>query len=257
MSTPLPMRVVEHQIQVFKQFWRGAAIFYIATPALFLLALGVGLGGLIDKRANTVDGVRYLAFVAPGLMAASAMQGATAESLWPIMAGTKWLRTFHAMVATPLRASDVYLGIVAWTGVRVAAGAALFLGVAAALGAVPSPWGVLAVPAAAMTAVAFAAPMAAFAATQETDLRFPVVMRIGVLPLFLFSGAFFPITQLPRWLRPVAEVSPLYHGVELCRAATTGRLQLGPAAGHVLVLLACIALGVLWGRHSFTRKLTR
>jgi lipooligosaccharide transport system permease protein len=82
-------------------------------------------------------------------------------------------------------------------------------------------------------------------------------MRIGVLPLFLFSGTFFPVSQLPHALRPLAAVSPLWHGVELCRAATTGRWRVGPAAVHVAVLSGCIAVGWLWGRHTFERKLTQ
>src|SRR4029453_256697 len=127
-------------------------------------------------------------FVAPGLMAAGAMLGAGAEAMWPGMAGTKWGRAFPAMVAAPVRPVDVYGGVVAWTAARAFVGASIFLIVAAILGAVLSPWGVLAVPAAALCAAAFAAPLTAFAATQETDARFPLIMRIGILPLFLFSG---------------------------------------------------------------------
>jgi lipooligosaccharide transport system permease protein len=203
-----------------------------------------------------VGGLSYLDFVAPGLMAATSMQGAVGASLWPVMSGTKWTRTFHAMVATPVEAGDVYAGVVLWTASRAAMGTTIFLVVAALLGAVPSVWGVAAVPAAALCAMAFAAPLTAFAATQETDARFPVIMRLGVLPLFLFSGAFFPISQLPAGLRQLAVVSPLYHGVELCRAATTGHWHAAAVAVHVAVLLACIAAGWAWGTRSFTRKLT-
>ena len=256
MSTPMAVRVVEHQAQVFLRFWRGTVVSYILTPLLFLVAMGVGLGGIIDKRAGPVGGVSYLHFVAPGLMVAAAMQGAVAESMWPVMAGTKWVRVYHAMVATPLRPSDVYLGVVGWTAARVAIGASAFLVVATALGAIASPWAVLAVPGAALCGAAFAAIVTAFSATQDTDQRFPVIMRLGVMPLFLFSGTFFPVSQLPHALRPVAAVSPLWHGVELCRAATTGRWRMGPAAVHVVVLFGCIFVGWVWGRRAFTRKLT-
>jgi lipooligosaccharide transport system permease protein len=257
MATPLALRVVEHQASVFLRFWRTTLVFYVLTPALFLIALGVGLGGLIQKRTGAVGGVSYLDFVAPGLMVASAMQGAVAESMWPVMAGTKWVRVYHAMVATPVRPADVYLGVVTWTAARVTMGASAFLAVAAVLGAIPSPWGVLAVPSAALCAAAFAAPLTAFSATQDTDLRFPVIMRVGVLPLFLFSGTFFPISQLPHWLRPVAVVSPLWHGVELCRAATTGRLRGGPMVVHAVVLAAFVVAGALWGRRTFARRLAQ
>ena len=104
MATPLPVRVVEHQAAIFRRFWRGSATFYVLNPVMFLAAIGFGLGGLVDERSGHVAGLPYDAFVAPGLMAAGAMLGAAAESLWPIMAGTKWVRTFHAMVATPVAA---------------------------------------------------------------------------------------------------------------------------------------------------------
>jgi lipooligosaccharide transport system permease protein len=114
---------------------------------------------------------------------------------------------------------------------------------------------VLAIPAAALCAAAFAAPLAAFSITLDSDIAFPVILRIGILPLFLFSGTFFPISQLPRGLRPLADASPLWHGVQLARGATTGTLDLGADIVHVLVLLACIGAGMLWGRRTFTRRL--
>jgi lipooligosaccharide transport system permease protein len=257
MATPLTVRVVEHQAAVFRRFWRTSVTFYVLNPVLFLAAMGIGLGGLIDDRTGDVDGVPYLTFVAAGLMAAGAMLGAAAESLWPIMAGTKWVRTFHAMVATPVRPADVYSGIVGWTVGRAGVGATIFLVVAALLGAVPSPWGVAAVPAAALCAAAFAAPITAFSATQETDAKFPLIMRIGIMPLFLFSGTFFPVDQLPAALRPLSVISPLWHGVELCRGATTGSIDFLPAVGHVAVLVGCVVAGWAWGARSFTKKLTQ
>ena len=219
--------------------------------------MGLGLGGLIDERHGAVAGLDYLTFVAPGLLAASAMQTAAGESLWPVMAGTKWVRTFHAMVTTPLGARDVYGGLIVWTAVRVALSATAFLAVAALLGGVPSLWGVLAVPAAVLCAAAFAAPLAAFAATQDTDVAFPLILRLAIVPLFLFSGTFFPVSELPAGLRAASAVSPLWHGVELCRAATTGSVDWGAAIVHVAVLIGCVAAGWSWGTRTFTRKLAQ
>jgi lipooligosaccharide transport system permease protein len=255
MSTALPLRVVEHQARIYTRFWRTSVFAYILTPLMFLAAIGFGVGGLVEDNQSTVDGVTYLVFVTPGLMAASAMQGAAGESLWPIMAGTKWIRVFHAMVATPIRPSDVCLGVLLWTTVRAAGGAAIFLVIAALLGGVDSRWAPLAIPAAALTAAAFAAPLAAFAAGQETDFRFPVIMRLGIVPLFLFSGTFFPVSELPDWLQPIRLLSPLWHGVELCRAATTGTGDLLALAGSVLFLAALVVAGSVWGVRSFSRKL--
>jgi lipooligosaccharide transport system permease protein len=257
MATPLSVRVVEHQAAIFRRFWRGSATFYVLNPLMFLAAIGFGLGGLVDESSGQVAGVPYDAFVAPGLLAAGAMLGAGAESLWPIMAGTKWVRTFHAMVTTPVRPADVYSGVVSWTAARAAVGATIFLAVAAILGAILSPWGILAIPAAALCAAAFAAPLTAFSATQETDARFPLIMRIGIMPLFLFSGTFFPISQLPAGLRPLCVLSPLWHGVELCRGATTGSIDFWPAVAHVTVLAAIVIVGWQWGTRTFTRRLAQ
>jgi len=255
MPTLLATRVVEHQAHIFRKFWRGSATAYVLNPVLFLAAIGLGVGGLVKQSNSTVEGVAYLAFVTPGLMAASAMNGAAGESLWPIMAGTKWVRTFHAMVATPVRPGDVFLGVVIWTGVRAAMGAAVFLVVAAILGGVESWWAPLAVPAATLTALAFAAPLTAFAGTQETDFRFPIVMRLGVVPLFLFSGTFFPVSQLPDWLQPLCWFSPLWHGVQLCRAATTGVIDVPEAIANLAILVAVVLAGTVWGIRTFTRRL--
>jgi lipooligosaccharide transport system permease protein len=256
-ATPPLLRVVEREARVFQRLWRSSVYSSFVTPVLFLAAIGLGLGGLVDERNGNVAGLDYLTFVAPGLLAASAMQTAAGESLWPVMAGTKWLRTFHAMVATPLGAADVYSGFVAWAAARVAISATAFLIVAAVLGGVPSFWGVLAVPVAVLCAAAFAAPLAAFAATQDVDIAFPLILRLGIVPLFLFSGTFFPIDQLPGWLRPVSAASPLWHAVELCRAATTGSVDWGWAIVHVAVLVGCIACGWSWGIRTFTRRLSQ
>ena len=256
-TTPAVLRVVEREARVFRRLWRGTVYSSFVTPVLFLAAIGVGLGGLVDERRGAIAGVDYLTFVAPGLLAASAMQTAAGESLWPVMAGTKWVRTFHAMVATPVGAADVYGGFIVWTAVRVAMSATAFLTVAAVLGGVPSAWGVLAVPAAVLCAAAFAAPLVAFAATQDTDVTFPLILRLGIVPLFLFSGTFFPVDELPDWLRPVSALSPPWHGVELCRAATTGSVEWRAAAAHVAVLAGCVVAGWWWGTRTFTRKLAQ
>ena len=256
MPTPLTLRAVEHQAAVFRRFWRSSAVFYVLNPLLFLAAMGLGLGGLVDERSGDGGGEPYLTFVAGGLLAASAMLAASAESLWPVMGGMKWLRTYHAMAASPLRPRDVYSGVVIWTTMRSAGGAAIFVVVAALLGAVPSPWAVAAIPFAALCSAAFAAPLAAFAGGQETDAKFPVIMRLGLMPLFLFSGTFFPVADLPVGLRLLAVFSPLWHAVELCRGAFTGTLGLWSTLFHVALLGALVAAGWQWGIRTFTRKLT-
>jgi lipooligosaccharide transport system permease protein len=133
----------------------------------------------------------------------------------------------------------------------------VFLAVAVILGGVPSVWGILAIPAVVLGAAAFAAPLNAYAVTQESDIPFAVIMRMGVFPLFLFSGTFFPTSRLPDWLEPVSALSPLWHAVELSRAATTGAaMSAGSIAGHVAFLVGCVAAGCWWGFRRFARALT-
>ena len=250
------MRVVEREARVYRRLWHGSVFSSFVIPVLFLAAIGLGLGGLVDERSGSVAGLSYLDFVTPGLLAATAMQQATGGALWPVMAGTKWVRFFHGIVATPVGAADVYGGYVVWSALRSAASAGIFLAVATVLGGVPSPWGILALPAAVLTASAFTAPLTAFAATQDTDLSFAIILRLIIMPLFLFSGTFYPIDRLPDWLQPLCWLSPLWHGVELCRAATTGRADWDAVMVHLTVLVAVVVVSWHWGTRTFTRKLT-
>ncbi len=252
----LPMlRVAEREGRVWAHFWHTAALTGVLMPLLFLGAMGFGLGDLVDDNRGTVEGVEYLVFVAPGILAATALQAASGNALWPVMGGMKWARTFHAAAATPLSPGQVYGGYLTWIGVRLALNATLFVVVATLLGAVPSPWGVLAVPATALGGIAFAAPVIAYSAGQDSDVSFPVIMRVAVMPMFLFSGTFFPVDQLPDWLEPLARVSPLWHAVELCRGSTTGSLSLAGVLGHTAFLVAVGFAGCWWGVRTFEAKL--
>jgi lipooligosaccharide transport system permease protein len=255
MATPPMLRVVEREYRVWMKLWRGLAFTTFVQPALYLAAMGVGLGKLVDAHSGSVNGLTYLEFVAPGLLVASAMQLAAGESMWPVLAGVKWMRFYEGVISTPIEAGQIFGGFVMWTAIRAAIGSSAFLLVAALIGAIPSWWGVLAIPAASLTAAAFAAPIAAFSIMQETDVAFPMIMRLAVLPLFLFSGTFFPISQLPSALQPLAMLSPLWHGVELARDATTGTGNALAIVGHIAFLVACIAAGSWWGVRRFNRRL--
>jgi lipooligosaccharide transport system permease protein len=256
MATPPVLRVVEREMVVFARLWRSAVFSTFLAPVLFLAAMGLGLGGLVDEHSGNVAGLTYLDFVAPGLLVASAMQIAANESMWPVLGAVKWVKNFFATVATAITPGELVLGYVIWITLRAVVSSAVFLLVAALMGAVPSAWGVLAIPASALCAAAFCAPLTAYSVGLESDLAFPVIMRVGVLPLFLFSGTFFPISQLPGWMEVLAVFSPLWHGVELARDATTGTLDFWPDVAHVLVLCACLGAGLLWGRRAFARRLT-
>lgn len=249
-------RLLEREAVVFAKLWHAFAFSTFVMPALFLAAMGVGLGGLVDDRQGAVAGLSYLHFVTPGLLVAAAMQQAAGETMWPVLGGVKWDNRYAAMVSAPISAYDVYVCTIAYVALRTAASVSAFLLVAWALGGLASPWAVLALPAGVLCAVAFAAPIAAWAITQQTDVVFAMVMRLGVMPLFLFSGTFFPVSTLPSPVRPLAWLSPLWHGVELARAATTGHGALGASLAHVLFLLVCVVAGAAWGRRTFAARLT-
>jgi len=250
------LRIIERDLKVFTKLWHAFAFSTFVMPALFLVAMGLGLGGLVDDGARSVHGLSYLHFVAPGLLMASIMQQSAGESLWPVLGGVKWDHRYDAMVASPATAVDVYLGVLGFIAIRAAFAASAFLLVAAVLGALVSPWAVLALPAAILCAFAFGSPLCAYAVTRESDVPFALIMRLGVMPLFLFSGTFFPVSNLPGWAERLSWFSPLWHAVELARHATTGDAHWGADALHVLVLVGVAVLGFLVGRRTFTKRLT-
>lgn len=249
-------RALERELLVFARTWRGNAFTAIVQPMLFLLAMGIGLGDLVDEGAgSSTVGITYLEFVAPGLLAASALLAVSGEALWGVMGGVKWMGQFKGMVATPMTPGDVYGGLVMSAGVRAGAAAVAFLVVAALLGGVASFWAPLAVVAAVLLAMATMAALSAYAVRKEDDSTFPLIMRLGVIPLFLFSGTFFPVDQLPSAIQPVAFISPLWHGVEVARDAMTGGLDAWTLL-HAGVLVALVAVAVPFGVRGFERRLT-
>ena len=242
----------------YKRIWRASITSGFLLPVLFLAAMGLGLGSLVNRHGSSVahlGGVNYLSFIAPGLLAASALQMAALEGMFPVMGGIKWIRSYHAMMASPLAVTDVLYGHLLWMATRVALGSGMFIVVMAAFGAVHSPEVVAAWPVAVLTGMSMAAPVAAFTATRETDQPLIAVFRFLVIPLFLFSGTFFPVTQLPGWLRPVAYITPLWHGVALSRALSLGTASVLSGLGHATYLAAIVAAGTLWGRATFARRL--
>jgi len=251
-------RAYEHQFLLYRRTWRGSLFNSFLSPVLFLLAMGVGLGSYVDRGGGAL-GVSYLAFLAPGLLAATVMQTASFEATFPVMAGFVWTKRYHAMHSTPLQPRDIALGQLAWTATRITFVGAIFVLVMIPFGAVHSPLVILAIPAATLTGLAFAAPIAAYAATQKTMNTFNYIFRFGITPLFLFSGTFFPIEQLPSFLQPIAWVTPLYHGVALSRSLALGTVASDPVAAliHVGVLALFIVAGVVACLLQFDRRLSK
>ena len=248
--------VFEYWWQTYRRTWRGSLASGFLSPLLYLAAMGFGLGSLVDRgQAGGIDGIPYVMFVAPGVLAATAMQTAVGESTYQVMGAIKWQRQYHAMLATPLTVGQVLVGHLSYVTMRVTVTSAVFLTVAALLGTLGSAWVLLALPAAVLTGLAFATVIFAFAAGQDTDQGFNVLFRFVITPMFLFSGTFFPVEQLPGWLHPVAYATPLWHGVELCRSLSLGTVELGSAAGHVGYLLLWVVVGAVVAHRCFTRRL--
>jgi lipooligosaccharide transport system permease protein len=209
--TSAPLRVLEHDLAVYRRTWRGSILVSFISPVLFLAAMGVGLGNLVRNGAGTVDGVSYVRFLAPGLLAATAMQTAVIETTYPIMGKLHWQRIYEAMLATPLAVTDLLIGEIAWLTLRLITVASVFFVVMTVFGTVHTPSAPAAIPATVLTGLAFGTPVLAFSATQTRDSGFAALNRFLVLPLFLLSGPFFPIEQLPRLLEAVAWAFPLAH----------------------------------------------
>ena len=263
-GTPVPaggarcsfaLRELRFWLTDYRRTWRGSVISSVLGPLLYLGALGAGLGTLVNRHAGGSLGVSYLTFIAPGLLAATAMQTAFGEGLYPVLGSVKWVQNYFAAVASPLRPGDVFRGHLLFVVLRLTMNCGVFLAACAAFGAARSPLAILSLPAAVLTGLAFAPALMAWAVTRTRDTSFSVLMRFLMVPLFLFSGTFFPVTQLPGWLQPIAYVTPLWHGVALCRTLTLGTADLGGAAVHVGYLLAVTAAGYALALRTYRRRL--
>jgi lipooligosaccharide transport system permease protein len=250
-------RLFDYWAIVYRRTWKGSAISSFVTPLFYVLAMGVLLGGFIKGDPDQLDGATsYLAFVAPGLVAAQAMTTAFGEMTYPVMGMLKWQRTYFGMTATPLRVRDVILAQLAFLTFRVATTCAVFLAVMAPFGVFASVPGVLgAFLAQLLIGLAFAAPLFGFSAGLKDESPFALVFRLGMIPLFLFSGAFFPISNLDPWLETLARITPLWHGVDLTRMLTLGEVDWSLAAIHVAYLLVCVVAGWLWAVRRLSRRM--
>jgi lipooligosaccharide transport system permease protein len=255
-SAALAVREFRFWLTDYRRTWRGSIYSSVLNPLLYLGAMGLGLGTLVNKHGTAhLGGVSYLMFLAPGLLAAQAMQTGIGECTYPVLGSVKWNRTYQAAAASPLRPGDIFRGHQLFVTMRLLMNSGIFLAVMAAFGAARSPAVIAALPAAILTGLAFAAPVEAWAITQNKDTGFSVVFRFVMIPLFLFSGTFFPISQLPAWLHPVAYATPLWHGVELCRGISLGTLTTGDALLHAGYLAALTAAGLAAGRLTYRRRL--
>jgi lipooligosaccharide transport system permease protein len=250
------MRVVEHHVFVYRRTWRGSVFSTFLNPILYLAAIGVGLGAFVDEsNPSGIDGVSYVMFLAPGILVATAMNTATGESTYPVMAGIRWLKTYVAMILSPLDARHVATGQLVWVGIRLTLGAIVFLAVMVVFGATDLPHALLLLPVAVLTGLAFAAPIQAFAAAQTNDAPFAALFRFVIMPMFIFSGTFFPISQLPELLQVVAMLTPLWHAVALARGIALDLFDPPLALLNVTYLTAFVVVGLAASYRTFGRRL--
>jgi lipooligosaccharide transport system permease protein len=239
----------------FRRTWRATITTAFLNPIFFLLSVGVLLGNLVDRSGSSLGGLSYIEFVAPGLLAVVAMQVGTNEAMYPIMAGIRWLRTYHAVVSTPVRVAELVLGTLGWAALRIFVAAVIFTAVAAVGGAFESPLVAFAPFAALLCGLAFFAPISIVGAGSEEDFWFPTISRFVIVPMFLFAGTFFPVSQLPDWLEPIAWATPLWHGSTLCRDLATGNIDALPSIVHVGFLAAIVVVGATASIKVHQRKL--
>ncbi|WP_370614578.1 ABC transporter permease [Mumia sp. Pv 4-285] len=258
-------RQAPYYATVLRRTWRGSAFSYSVLPALTLASLGLGLGTFVDEGgagatgdgAAALGGLSYLAFIAPGMVAVTAVMAAAGESTFPVYAGFTWTKIYYAMRATSLRVRDLVNGAATYVAVRVLIAVVLLSVVVALFGTISTVLGGVAlVGAALLVGLAHTTPIIAYAGWAKEDTALGLVFRLGIIPMTLFSGAYFPVDQLPAAVEAVAKALPVWHGVELCRMATTGEAT-SAAWIHVGYLLLVTAVGWVLAQRQFARRLGR
>ncbi|MEO3930180.1 ABC transporter permease [Micromonosporaceae bacterium B7E4] len=241
----------ERHLLVYRRLWRATVFSFFVVPTLFLVSIGMGVGAYVGE----FDGIRYTHWILPGLMAMLAFQIGVSESTYGILAEFEWSGAFVTMRNTTVRIRDMVASWLLYVLFVLALAMTAFLVVSLLFGALRSGWTILAPPICGLVTLSVAAPTIAFSAHVRSDSYFPMLFRFAVVPATLFSGVFFPVEQMPAVVRPLAYVSPLWHGVELNRAAILGIPTAWPAALHVVVPLAWLALGWVAAQATFRRRL--
>jgi lipooligosaccharide transport system permease protein len=231
----------------------------IANPVLYLVSIGLGVGAYIDKNTGGmgVDGVSYITFLAPALLATAAIQGAIDESVYPTLEGFKWNKIFFSMNSTPLSGNHIAMGVFLNSLIRVTFTAIIYWLVMLAFGVLESPRAWMAIFTAIMAGAAFGAMMQALAGMLENeDIFFTVLQRFVIMPLFLFSGTFYPLTNMPIYLQWIGWISPLWHATELGRWLTYGHeISTLMLYTHFVFLNSILVIAVIASRRIFTRRL--
>ena len=233
----------------------------IANPLFYLIAIGVGVGVLISKNSGTsgTGGIPYLAFIAPALLASTAIQGTLDEVVFPTIEGFKWRKLFFAQNATPISGAQIALGVYLAAIARAFFSVTIYYLLLLVFNVVELSESFLLVPTAIFGGASFGALMLFFAATVEKDdFFFTVLGRLVIMPMFLFSGTFFPLDVMPIYLQPIGWVSPLWHATELGRHASYEYGLSGlMIAMHIIYLFTFLAVGLTLAPKQFERRLAK
>jgi lipooligosaccharide transport system permease protein len=247
------LAVLEYHLVGYRRVWRGTVFSSFVMPVLFFLGMGLAVGSYVD-RSGGLD-VPYLQFIAPGLLALTGLQIAMMESGYPVLGSFKWHKIYLGMASAPPRVVDMVTGQLGYIALRILVAAVAFLLVMLPFGAVASAWVVVTPVVAVLVGLSVATPMFAYSATIRSDNMLAIIFRFGMLPMMLFSGTFFPVSQLPSVLQPLAYATPLWHGVEMCRSAVLGTGTPWPLPLHVGYLLLWAAVGFALAQARFRRRL--
>lgn len=253
--------VAEHRFRVMRSYLQTVLVTGFGNPLLYLLAMGLGLGSLVSANLGpeAVDGVSYLAFVAPALLCTAAVTVASEEFTYPIMLGFKWNPTFYGINASPISPGQIIDGVLIAVLARLLGTSIVYYAFMVIFGAVPSPWGWVSILVGTLGGLAFGAPIMAYVATLEQDTgQIAMLMRFVLLPMTLFSGTFFPLANMPEYLQWIGWISPLWHSTELSRVFTYGMSEpLWLSIVHVLYLLALFVPFWMWTRRIAGKRLNK
>lgn len=237
------LRVWQRNLLVYRKTWKISFVPPLTEPLLYLSAFGVGLGGMVGKLAYGNTDVGYTAFIAPGVIAINIMQGAFFENTYSSFVRMYYQKTFDAMLATPLTLDEVITGEILWGASKAVIGTVLMMAVVSLFGLLQYPHALLLLPAAFLGGLAFACAGMICTALVPTIETFNLPIFLFVTPMFLFSGTFFPVSNLPVWAQVVAQALPLTHLVELCRSLALGHIS---NASLVAVLYLTVWSAVLF-----------
>jgi lipooligosaccharide transport system permease protein len=248
----------EQVLRVMKGYGWSIFLYSVGQPAAYLFAMGVGLATLVDTNsASAFGGVSYIAFIAPALLVSAAVMTAANEFTFPVMDGFKWRRVYYGPHASPLTPEQIAAGQIIAVTLRFLLQSVIYFVIVAMFGASPSGWGWGSVLVATLAGLSFGLPLMAYAASIKEDKgQFAMVMRFIVMPLFLFSGTFFPLDTLPVLVRWVGWISPIWHGTELGRVMTFGYEE-SPVLTiiHVVFLLVLAWFGWILTKRQFARRM--